>query len=133
MLVGGGEDEKMLHNLAIELKIESYVIFTGVVNNVFDYMQAMDVFAFPSRWEGLGLVAIEAQAVGLSVVASDTVPRLAKVSKNIKFISLKNVDDWIDAIIQLSKLRLKDATESIRSQGFDINETAAVIREIYFE
>ncbi|WP_304154113.1 glycosyltransferase [Phocaeicola plebeius] len=133
MLVGGGEDERMLRNLAVQLKIESYVIFTGVVNNVSDFMQAMDVFAFSSRWEGLGLVAIEAQAVGLSVIASDAVPRLAKVSDNIKFISLKNVDDWIDAIIKLSKLRLKDITESIRSQGFDINETATVIRKIYFE
>lgn len=61
----------------------------------------MDVFVFPSRYEGLGLVIVEAQVSGLKVVASNMVPREAKVNNNVDFINInENIDKWISAILK---------------------------------
>ena len=108
------------------------VTFTGSVTNVEDYMQAMDVFVFPSRFEGLGIVAIEAQASGLPVIASDYVTREAKIS-DMGFISLSSqTEQWADEILSLKSHLRKDNGTIIRNAGFDIRKTSDIIKTIYF-
>ena len=58
MLVGVGETMNEIKSLVVSKKLTEDVLFIGGVNNVYDYMQAMDIFAFPSRWEGLGMVGV---------------------------------------------------------------------------
>jgi len=67
LLVGGGEDEAMLKQEAAKLP---NVVFTGHVDNVGDHLNAMDVFLYPSRHEGLGSVLLDAMVFGLPVVAT---------------------------------------------------------------
>ena len=70
------------------------VLFVGFVSNVQDYYQAMDVFVLPSRFEGLGIVLIEAQCCGLSCVASaDVIPGLAKATELVEFVPLNDNPD----------------------------------------
>lgn len=65
------------------------IIFTGSVLNMSDYYQAFDLFILPSRFEGLGIVLIEAQCSGLKCITSkDVVPELANVSGSINYVSL---------------------------------------------
>lgn len=65
------------------------VKFLGMVTNLKDYYQAMDVFILPSRFEGLGIVLVEAQCNGLPVVASaDVIPKDVKVTDLVKFVRL---------------------------------------------
>ena len=59
---------------------------------------SLDCFAFPSRYEGLGLAVIEAQCGGLPVIASNAVPFEAKATNNIEFIDVDNVDEWVAKI-----------------------------------
>lgn len=84
------ETKKKATNLGIE------VIFVGSVPNVQDYYQAMDVFILPSRFEGLGIVLIEAQCCGLPCVASaDVIPQNAKVTDLVEFVKLDdNLMKW---------------------------------------
>lgn len=75
ILIGGGAKEYKdnIKNQATELEIDDKIIFTGIINNVNEYMQAMDAFIFPSLYEGFGNVLIEAQAAGLKCFISDCI------------------------------------------------------------
>lgn len=75
ILIGDGAKEykDSIKKQAIELEIDDKIIFTGIINNVNEYMQAMDAFIFPSLYEGFGNVLIEAQAAGLKCFISDCI------------------------------------------------------------
>jgi glycosyltransferase involved in cell wall biosynthesis len=67
---------------------------------------AMDCFVLPSRYEGLGLVAVEAQAAGLPCLLSDRVPSEAIVDHSlIRVLSLDGLaaDVWAASLLQLKK------------------------------
>lgn len=131
MLVGDGELMDDAKDRVKELGLEKDVIFVGRVNNVQDYVQAMDVFVFPSLWEGLGLVGVEAQGVGIPVIASTNVPLEMKLTDDVFYLPLDNVEDWVDKIIEVSSLPRKNNIDKIRKQGYDINQTAEKLRKLY--
>lgn len=109
LLVGTGELEEFIKEKVRSLGIENNVIFAGFQSNVNDYMHAMDLFVFPSLFEGLGLVLIEAQACGLPCFCTaNTIPKDVKILNNLQFISLNNgALEWAKKIIS-SKLRIND-------------------------
>lgn len=88
LLLGDGEDRQMLESLVKELGIEADVIMTGNVMNVGDYLNAMDVFAFPSLFEGMPLSVVEAQTNGLRCVISDNVPSDVCLTNLVSVLSL---------------------------------------------
>lgn len=133
LLVGEGELFEEMNELVDKLGLRDKVIMTGATPKVADYMQAMDLFIFPSLWEGLGLVGVEAQGVGLPVIASTNVPRLMKVADDVIFLDLDNHKKWLEAMIDMSKHPHKDNKDILKSAGFDINQTAEELRKIYFQ
>ena len=134
MLVGGGEKLEEAKALAAGLGVEKDVIFAGVVENVQDYLQAFDVFVFPSLYEGLGIVSIEAQAAGLPVVASDNVPRDTELTGNTRFLSLEaGADEWCGAILGFDGCGREAMAEEIRAKGFDIKDTANDLKKLYMK
>ena len=117
--------------------LDEYVIFAGARNDVEKFYSAFDAFVFPSRYEGLGIVGLEAQASGLPCVFSDTVPRALSVNhKECRFlpISSQSVGDWIVALHDIFKDKTRDrfkaSSESydlIKSAGYDVRvETTRV-------
>lgn len=70
-VVGRGEREGALRELAADLGLGNAVTFTGFRDDVPALMHAFDVFALPSKWEGFGVVFLEAMAAGTPVVASN--------------------------------------------------------------
>lgn len=98
MLIGDGKLEKIIKENIQKKGLEKVVLFLGIKSNVEDYMQAMDIFVFPSLYEGLGMVTIEAQINELLVVCSTNVPSEAKISNKIRFLSLNKEDEWIKLI-----------------------------------
>jgi glycosyltransferase involved in cell wall biosynthesis len=74
LLVGDGELIPEIEARARELRIADRVVFAGATPDVPALMRAMDVFVFPSRYEGLGLVLLEAQASGLPCVLAEGLP-----------------------------------------------------------
>lgn len=73
LLVGDGHLRLEIENKINQLQLKNRVILTGVRNDVAELMQAMDAFILPSKYEGLGIVVIEAQAAGLPCIVSDKV------------------------------------------------------------
>ena len=91
LLIGEGALEEQIKIKAKTYGVENKIIFAGFKSNVEDYMQAMDLFVFPSESEGLGLVLIEAQAAGLPCYTSEkVVPQEAKVSDLLMYIPLED-------------------------------------------
>ena len=87
-------------------------------------MSALDVFLLPSRFEGLGIVLIEAQAAGLvSFTSSEVVPLDAKVTDLLTFIPLsKSPADWADEILSKSEnLKRPDTLSKITQAGYNID------------
>ncbi len=105
LLIGTGELLSEVKEQAKELGIEDRVIFTGQREDTARLYQAMDVFVFPSLYEGLGLVAIEAQLSGLPVLAADTVPReIIYDDSLVEFLPLSaSADVWADKALEMGR------------------------------
>jgi glycosyltransferase involved in cell wall biosynthesis len=88
LLVGQGELKAEIARKAGSLGLDDRLIMVGEVEDPGGYFATMDIFLFPSRFEGLGIVAIEAQASGLSVLASDRVPEDAKLTANFEVLEI---------------------------------------------
>lgn len=134
ILIGTGELEDKIKEKVRRLGLANSVIFAGYQKNINDYMQAMDLFVFPSLYEGLGIVLIEAQANGLYCLASkDNIPEETNVSKNIKYIYLKEgTEKWKDAIIK-ANLKREENVNSIISRGFSIENLVNRLEKMYLE
>lgn len=67
-IIGDGPEKENLEDLVKKLKIKEYVTFLGNQNNPFKYLKEMDIFYLSSRYEGQGMVILEAMSVGLDIV-----------------------------------------------------------------
>lgn len=133
LLVG---DDSSTIGKEIHRKVEQLgsrnVIFTGVRSDVADLMQAMDVFLFPSLFEGLSVASVEAQAAGLPILASDKVPIECRKTDLVRQINLKSgATVWADAVIDAAKIQRRNTFEEIKNAGFDIKENAKWLQEFY--
>lgn len=136
LLVGTGPLESEIKNKVKELSLEKDVLFLGNRNDVNKIYQSMDVFIFPSLFEGLGIVAIEAQASGTPVLCSDQVSSEVEISAICKKMSLdKNAKDWAEEAISLSKSKnvKKNMQNAIIDAGFDIKDVAQKLQKYYLE
>ncbi len=133
LLVGDGELRQELKRKCGFLGIRDNVIFAGNVDNIEDYYCCMDLFAFPSVFEGLGISAIEAQASGLPCIMSDNVPKLAAVSENVRSIKTDNATEWAEVIRRYKNAERCSGSECVKRAGFDIKNTAENVRNIYLE
>ena len=97
------------------------------------YYKAADVFALPSRYEGLGMVAVEAQAAGLPCLLSDVVPAEAGTSGACRFLPAQTHSDaeaWAEALAKDSP-RTQNAREAIENAGYDIAKEAHRLTDLY--
>jgi glycosyltransferase involved in cell wall biosynthesis len=135
MLVGDGQLNPQIQKQIEMLGIKEKVLLAGVVPNVNNYLQAMDVFVFPSIFEGLGIAVIEAQAAGLKTIVSDTVPREAFITDLILPLSLESkIDTWKRAILDDSCVHdRKNTMEEISSNGYCISKSAERLSNLYFQ
>lgn len=130
LLIGAGEDKEALAEQAKTLRVQKSVLFYGTTSTPEKLLCAMDVFAFPSRFEGLGIVAIEAQANGLPVVCSEFVPHEASVTTKFSSVSLRaHPSEWISALLRFrhSEIRRDDDWNEVANAGYDIHDVSAYI------
>lgn len=135
-LVGHGECESQIRQMVKEKGLEEDVIFYGISNHVERLLCAMDCFILPSNFEGLPLVALEAQANGLPVLASDNVPQEANASHF--YISLSITDSfeiWVRKILSCKdrEVERQIGYQDIISNGYDILESTQKLIKIYME
>lgn len=127
LLIGDGPLKEQLKDKIKKYNLEDSVIFGGVHQDVEKYYNAMDIFVFPSLYEGLGMCAVEAQINGLPTIVSDNLPSSVKINDNIYFCPLDSVDSW------LKNIRFNDLDRcSVKiSDKYDIKNEAIIMGEIY--
>jgi len=135
LLVGSGVLENSIRKKISDLYLDNNVILTGSVSNVYDYMQVMDIFVFPSIFEGLGMAAIEAQASGLYTFVSDKIPEDVHLTNLIEVIPLKkSAQYWAYIISKHSgSYQRVDTSIELRNHGYDIEATANWIYNFYLK
>lgn len=136
-LIGRGPLRNDMEQLAAELNIHDKVVFLGVRSDIPDLLMAMDLFVFPSKWEGLGIAAIEAQASGLPCILSPALPDMAVCSPYAyKMDGLNSTTTWagrmVDEPIRTDMDRI-DGANYVRESGFDIKCTVDSLISLYLD
>ena len=132
LLVGIGPLQEHIKNRVDILQLSEKVIFAGLRSDVSQLLQAMDVFIFPSIYEGLPLTVIEAQAAGLPCIISDKVPIECKKTDLVQQVELsKGVSVWANIAIRAGKIVRKNTYAQICSARFDIADNAKWLESYY--
>lgn len=107
------------------------VYLLGARKDVERLYQAMDVFVLPSRYEGLPVVAVEAQAAGLPCVLSDRVTGEAKITDNVCFLGLDEGSAvWAEALLETKKNHRETGCDLSR---FEIKYQAEKLADYYID
>lgn len=136
LFVGDGITRREIENLSNYLNCTDRILFVGRQNNTPFYYNCMDVFCLPSDFEGLGMVAVEAQSCGIPCLVSQGVPDEAKMG-SVLFEKLKledNISKWIEKIYSFEHKRNfnKEETAFITSEkGYSISNIVGTIQNIY--
>ena len=132
LLVGDGPDLDELKRRAAALQISDRVIFYGTSRHVEELFWAMDAFLFPSRFEGLGIVAVEAQAAGLPALCSEHVPEEAAVTPLFRRVPLTDgAEAWARVLAALEPEERENMASCVAAAGFDVHDVARLIEDAY--
>lgn len=134
IFIGEGEDYNSIKKLAKEYSIYENIIFLGAINDVANKLNLFDLFILPSRFEGLPISLLEAQAVGLPCIISDAISEEVLINDNVIRISLdESVDSWVQKILELKKVGKCKNNSKIIESGFEINDCAKKLDLYYRE
>ncbi len=131
LLIGDGILRPALEKAIDDFDLTGKVLLYGTTPNVNEMLMAMDVFVFPSRYEGLGIAAIEAQCSGLPTFCSDGIPDEADITDLFNRIHGYDPDEWAKAIIEPHLSERKDHIREIRESGYDLSNVARELEQFY--
>lgn len=130
MLIGRGDMQEAIQQKINELNLNDSVLLMGVRNDVPDLLNIMDVFVFPSKFEGLPVTLVEIQANGLPAVISDNVTKEMALSDDFTFLSLdKTALDWANIIVDKSR---NESANLIKNTDYDLNVATQKLKSKYF-
>lgn len=132
ILIGTGNLQDKINSKIKELGIEKSVIMLGVRNDVNLILQACDIFLLPSLFEGLPVVAIEAQTADLTCILSDKITTETKILPDIKFCKLEK-ENWKNIILDTKLRKRHDNFETIKDAGYSIENEFKRLQDIYYK
>lgn len=132
VLVGDGELRSEIEAKAASLP-EGAVLILGTRTDIPRLLQAADVFAFPSRFEGFGITVLEAQAAGLPCIKADTITDDCIVTKLVQSLPITDPKAWAEAIAAAGHTQKEDQLSAIRASGYDIVTAADKLTRFYLE
>lgn len=133
LLIGDGELREQITEKINSLGLTNDVIFAGVVPNVYDYEQAIDIFMLPSLYEGLPLSIIEAQITGLKCFTTEgTVSKECSVTDLVTYLPLeRGAKYWAEEIYKAKDYNRYDRLDEIKKAGYDARTSAYELENIY--
>ncbi|MBO5192384.1 MAG: glycosyltransferase [Bacteroides sp.] len=134
VFAGRGEDEVYLKKLCEDLRIANQVMFLGIRDDIPKLINAFDLLAMPSLYEGLPVSVVEAQANGLKVLVSDTVTREVAVTELIQYLPLDE-ETWIksiyDEINKNAGINRESYASKVAKAGYEIKVESMKMQEYY--
>lgn len=129
LVVGSGEKREELERLVDRFDLRPSVEFVGYVENLYAVMNAADVFVLSSRWEGFGIVLVEAMAAGTPVVATDCPHGPSEILDRGRFGRLVGVGDVTEMARAIEEtLRAESDPGPLRARAMDFTVEAVVDR-----
>ncbi|MBE5943567.1 MAG: glycosyltransferase family 1 protein [Lachnospiraceae bacterium] len=137
LYVGNGDMSEEV-NLEVKKRIEAsnaekkepYIRMLGVRDDIPCILQAADVFLLPSLYEGLPIVAVEAQAAGLPIVMSTNITKEVALTDKVKYIDLEESDTyWANALLAIKNEPRTSGHKQVAEAGYDKNSMSAVFKE----
>ena len=133
IMIGAGDLLENVKNKVKELKIENRVLFLSPNSEVDKYYSAMDALIFPSLYEGMPNVVIEAQATGLSCLLSDTITKDVNISGLVSFMSLDNTaEEWAKKALYISRNKRIDPSIDFIKKHYDIESATDEFVKLVF-
>lgn len=135
LFVGEGDLENEVKVKTWKYGLEKDVLFVGKKGNTEDYYQAMDVFLFPSLWEGLGMVAVEAQVSGLPCFVSERIPSIVDIGAGLFYrLNLNDgVSQWANRILEERDYVREDQMQFLIKSGYDAVTVAQDMERFYLD
>lgn len=135
-LIGDGRTREGVEKLVKDKNLEDVICFTGSIQNVPEMLQAMDVMALPSLYEGLPLVAIEWQIAALPCLLSDCITRECAYTKQVRFLSLDaGAQKWADEIIKFKDYNrqsvAKECIALTKENGYALEQNAEKLQSFF--
>lgn len=133
LLVGDGPLKNDLMNEAKNLKVQDKCLFVGARTDTNSLYQAMDIFLFPSLFEGLGIVAVEAQASGLPCIVSNKVPSFADIGADLyESLSIdEEIKKWVELVLKNKNKLRKNTKKELERSGYDISSSVNFFEKFY--
>lgn len=135
LLIGDGELKAAIKNKIKEMKLTKHVIILNNRDDIYSLLSCMDIFVFPSRWEGFGIALLEAQANGLPCIVSTNVSKEVNVTDTLKYCDLSNLSQWINEICNINisqrKINSQNNIKKIQKENYDIKNSINFIEKIY--
>ena len=133
LLVGGGELQEEIREQADGLGILQNVFFTGVRFDIPQVLSAMDVFVFPSFYEGMPNTVIEAQATGLPCVIADTITQEADITGLVKYLPLNATPEmWAKTALDAVERKHGNTKQAFVERGYDMEQVAREFISVIF-
>lgn len=134
LMIGNGNLRDEINNKVLEYGLKDNILYIDNTNEINKYMCAMDSFVFPSLYEGLGIVLIEAQSSGLKCYITNTLPQEIDVTRNINRISLNNSPQyWAKQILKDKNNEIDRKAQNIvvNNSDFNISNSIYKLEEYY--
>ena len=127
LLIGEGEMETSIRELAQKLNIENKIVFAGVRKDVHRFYSAMDTFCLPSLYEGFPVVLLETQGNGLPAVCSDRISEEVCLTNLVTRLSLEKEKLWADVLLMMKR------EKAVLPEIYEIRKAAELLQDKYME
>lgn len=132
--LGKGSMEPDIKQRIREMHLEETIIMLGARSDINRMLQAMDIFVFPSLFEGLGITCVEAQAADLRCFCSNVIPEEARVTEKFEPISIDDINEWVDRVgraIEQRDFGRRDRSKEMMAAGYDIHSQTEWLTKFY--
>lgn len=137
ILIGEGPLKKEIQNKVVENKLDNDVLFLGIRDDIHEVLQASDIFVLPSLYEGLPVIGVEAQSLGIPCVVSNNVSNELAITEIVKFVDLKDpLSEWTKQMLIMKESPLEErhnVNKLVSNKGYSIEKAAKVLERFYFE
>lgn len=134
ILIGEGQNKQLLEKALEDQNLQENVIILDWVNNIQDYLCAMDIFCLPSLFEGFPISVIEAQTSGLPCIMSDRITEEAEITCLATRLPLLK-ERWIDMLVNLYETKgdveRDKAFVQVQKSGFDVRDCAQKLVDLW--
>ena len=134
LLIGDGELQQQIKEQIASLKLENVVKIIDHTDSPQEYMNAMDIMIMPSLFEGLCLVAIEAQANGLPILLNRFFSPETSATKQARVLDLEDLDDvWAGTALNMISAGRQNVTQQLKNKNMDYTDMMNSIRNELIE